>query len=282
MITRLHRFIATLDGLLHMPPCLDTVTSAGTAIGASLAATTFSYGDPQQVKNSNGNAKVWLVNFWAFNQVSGMARIRSPKMHDAVEGIRNRVVAGLIDPLMDLSTPQQLYPQDVPIVELAGSAVGGQIEPVTELLYYEDLLGQQQRLIDEPTLLQRMMHYVPVRLAITAGATAAYTGLKALNADSDLLQANTDYALIGFSLDARCGAITLRGPDTGNLRVSCPGEQNKLWLTQQWFVRLSRELKRALIPVIASPNKAATFVEVVSNQAGGTFNITVHLAMLSK
>jgi hypothetical protein len=281
MLTILHRlFRDPSSAVLAMPACMDTVTSTGTAIGAVLAATTIATGDSFQVKNTNQNAPAWMLNWWAKNQAAGEVRIRSPKMHDNVDNLRARVQSGLVFPLGPMGTRQRLYAQDVMVVELAGSATAGQIEDVVQLLYYEDLLGQKQRLIDAPTLISSMVNLLTVRLAITAGITAGYSGALAINANADLLKANTDYALLGMDSDLRVAAITLRGPDTGNLRVSVPGEITIQHIWPEWFRRLALSYNLPLIPVIASPNKGATFIEVVSDQAGGTANVRAYLAEL--
>jgi hypothetical protein len=286
MITKLHRLFSVGCALLHMPAAIDTVTSTGTAIGASLAATTVAGGDSLQVKNTNGNTPAWMLQFWVKNQAAGEVRIRSPKMHDNVDNIRARVQTGLVDYLQPLGIRQRLFSQDVMVVELAGSAVGGQIEDVCQMIYYEDLQGQSQRLIDEPTLVGRMQladqsfNLLTVRLAITCGTTAGYGGSRAINGDADLLKANTDYAVLGMDSDLRVAAITLKGPDTGNLRIPTPGEIGKQHIWPEWFRRVSNAYKLPLIPVINSANKGATFIETVSDQAGGTANVRVFLAQL--
>src|SRR5437867_3516144 len=76
---------------------LDTVTSTGTAIGATLAATTIAAGDSFQIKNGAPNSDIFLLNFWVDNQVAGEARIRSPKMHDNVDAIRSRAQNAVVD-----------------------------------------------------------------------------------------------------------------------------------------------------------------------------------------
>jgi hypothetical protein len=165
-------------------------------------------------------------------------------------------------------------------VELAGSAVGGNIESVVQLMYYSDLPGQSARFIDHPALLARQKNIIGVRLAITLGSTVGYNGARAINGDVDQLHANTDYAVLGMTTDVNTAAICLRGPDTGNLRVSLPGS-NLLWqLVDRWFIKLADEYKMALIPVINSANKGATLVDCVNNQAGGTANVTIYLAEL--
>lgn len=263
-----------------MPPAIDTITSTGTAIGATLAATTIAAGDSFTIKNAPLTSAAWLLNFWTDNQVAGQVRIRSPKMHDNVDAIRSRALIGVLEPILPWGAPQRLWPQDTEIVELAGSAVAGDIESVVQLLYYDDLPGQAARLITPDVLKQRTKNVLGVRLAITLGTTAGYNGARALNGDVDLLKANTDYAVLGMTSDIETAAITIRGPDTGNLRCSVPGEPGQWHILSHWFRRLAIGYGLPLIPVINSANKGATLVDCVNDENGGTANITIWLAEL--
>ncbi|HEV3059067.1 MAG TPA: hypothetical protein VGY48_12525 [Vicinamibacterales bacterium] len=283
MLTRTLRFLTqSPDGLLHMPPAMDTITSQGTAIGAALAATTVASGDSFQVKNAALTSDVWMLNFWTHNLVAGMVRIRSPKMHDNVDALRARTLIATLDPLLPLGTKHKFIPQDTMIVELAGSAVGGNIESVVQLMYYADLPGQAGRFIDHAALWARQKSIIGVRLAITLGTTVGYNGARAINGDVDQLHANTDYAVLGMTSDINTAALCLRGPDTGNLRASVPGSVSLWQLVDRWFVKLSDEYKMPLIPVINSANKGATLIDAVNNQAGGTANVTIYLAELGQ
>lgn len=279
----LTRFIARIaHGLeaLAYGPALDTITSTGTAIGATLAATTIASGDSFQIKNQSGNAPALLVQVWVDAQVAGMARIRSPKMHDNVDAIRSRTLVGVLEPLLPWGMPQPLYPQDVEIVELAGSAVAGDIESVVQQIYYPDLPGQSARLNTWDQVKSRIKNVIGQRIAITLGSTAGYNGARAINADTDLLQANTDYAVLGMTTDTECAAVCLRGPDTGNLRVSVPGEPGLWHHTNYWFRRLSLAYNLPLIPIINSANKGGTLIDAVNDENGGTANVTIWLAQL--
>jgi hypothetical protein len=281
MLTRLHRLFQNVHSALNYGAAMDTVSATATAPGAALTAATAVSGDTLQIKNTNSGTPAWLLNTWAKTQAAGMLRIRSPKLHDNVDAIRSRVQSGIVDYLTAWGFPQRLYSQDVLIVEIAGSAVGGQIEDAVLLVYYEDLQGQAQRLLDEAGFQSRFTgNFAHVRAALTTGTTAGYGGQKALNADVDLLKANTDYAVLGMSTDLKQGAICMRGPDTGNLRVSVPGELTKTHIQLEWFRRLSRDYKRPLIPIINSANKGATFIDTLGDQAGGTANVTVLLGEL--
>lgn len=266
-----------------MPPALDTVTAVGTAIGSTLAALTAAAGDSLQIKNANPNSDVLLLTFWADVQAAGQARIRSPKMHDNVDALRTRTRVNNLEPLLPWGQPQRLYSQDTEVVELAGSGTAGDIESVIQLIYYSDLPGQSARFIDPQALKQRGKNYFGNRLAITVGSTAAYTGARAINADVDLMKANTDYAVLGMTSDIRVGAICLRGPDTGNLRVSCPGGadvQGSMKRYGSFFRDLSFFFLMPLIPVINSANKGATLIDVIGDENGGTSNVTVWLCEL--
>jgi hypothetical protein len=269
--------------LLQMPPALDTVSSTGTAIGAALAATTIVSGDSFTVKNASLSSDVWLLNFWVDAQVAGMVRIHSPKLHDNTDGIRSRTRLNNLEPVLPMGVPQRLVPQDTEIVELAGSAVGGDIESVVQLIYYADLPGQAGRFITMDQLKQRTKNLFGNRLAITVGSTAAYTGARAINGDQDLLKANTDYAVLGMSSDLRVSALCLRGPDTGNLRVSQPGGadvQGSMKRADWFFREMTLWYGLALIPVINSANKGATQIDVLGDENGGTANVTLWLAEL--
>lgn len=266
-----------------MPPALDTVTSTGTAIGATIAALTAVSGDSQTVKNASLSSDVFLLSAWADVQAAGSARIRSPKLHDSTDGIRSRTRVNNDEPFTPWGFAQRLVPQDSLIVELAGSAVAGDIESIVMQIYYADLPGQSARFIDPATLKQRGKNLFGQRLAITVGSTAAYTGARAINADTDLLKANTDYALLGMSSDIRLSAICLRGPDTGNLRVSVPGGADVLgsmWRADRYFPWLSATYGIPLIPIINSANKGATQIDVVGDENGGTANVTAWLVEL--
>lgn len=284
MLRRILAFLTqSPDGLLHMPPVLDTVTATGTAINTTLAALTANTGDSLTVKNANLSTQVLLLTFWVDAQLAGQVRIRSPKLHDNTDAIRSRTRVNCLEPLLPWGLPQPLVPQDTLIVELAGSSTAGDIESVTQLVYYPDMPSQGSNLITPDQLKSRAVNYFGQRLAITVGSTAAYTGARAINADADLLQANCNYAVLGMTTDLRVGSICLRGPDTGNLRVSCPGGadvQGAMARYADWFKKLSLAYNLPLIPVINSANKGGTQIDVQGDENGGTANVTLWLMLL--
>ena len=109
-------------------------------------AMTMASGNSLTVRNATPNSQIALVNMWAHVQAAGIFRVRSPKLHDNVQGIRYRMVSADPVPLMPLGASQQLWAQDTLIAEIAGSAVGGQIEQGQLLIWYADSPGSNARL----------------------------------------------------------------------------------------------------------------------------------------
>jgi hypothetical protein len=126
---------------------MEILTGFATAPSTTFTALTMATGDSLQVRNSNPAKNVWLLGMWAQNQVAGSFRVHSPKLHDNVQGIRIRNNTGDTLPLFPRGIKQLLYPQDVLVAEITGSAVGGKIEQGSLLMYYEDLPGSTARLI---------------------------------------------------------------------------------------------------------------------------------------
>lgn len=270
-----HVFIPAFGGV-----AMELISGRTTAPGATVTALTPVTGDSFTVRNSNMAKRALLLDAWANNQVAGVLEIKSPKLHDNVRAFRARVTTADTFPLLIEDAPQILYPQDVITPSLSGSAVGGQIESAGFLFYYEDLAGEAARLITPDVLKKRIVNEFEVEIAITPGATGDYTGAAAINASFDTFIANTDYAIIGAMVDAKCTSVAVRGPDTGNLRVGIPGAVTLRDLMKRWFLDLSYNTGLPTIPVFNSANKAGTLVDVQQNQAGGAVNVTLVLAQL--
>ncbi len=251
-----------------MPAVLELLTGFATAPGATFTGLTMASGNTLTVRNARLDSRVWLLDLWAFNNAAGTFRVRSPKLHDNVQGIRVPVTASDATPLLHRGWVQRLVPQDVLTAEITGSAVAGQIETASMLLWYEDVPLQGARFIDKPTLLSNGISEQGVSLAITTGVGGGYTGQRAVNADNDNFKANTDYALVGYQVSAAGASVRWQGIDVGNLGIGGPCIVTSKMVTASWFVRLSEHYAMPLIPVFNSANKGAILVDVATSQAG--------------
>lgn len=260
---------------------MEVIGGQATAPGATLTALTMNAGNSLTVRFANPTTDVRLISMWANNNSAGIFRIRSPKLHDNVQGIRYRVQATDPIPFIAWGSWQKLVPQDTLIAELSGSVTGGQFEQGAALLWYADLPGSAARLANWADIVNRIVNILTVEVAVAPGAAGGYSGQVAINATFDLLQANTDYALLGGTVDTRCSIVRVQGPDTGNLGVGFPGITVDRSITADWFKWLNMALGVPTIPIINSANKSGTLLDIMQNQAGSAVNVNLVFAQLS-
>lgn len=261
---------------------IDTVTFSVTAAAAGGAAMAAVAGDSANVRNSTFAQKPVVAQHWVKSQTSGFYQFTHPSGHDLVRDIRGRHVAAAVIPLFAPGFVEPTEPQETIAAQLGAGAVAGDVELLVLQMYYPDLPGVQAQLIDLAGLDARMVDYVTVEDSTTATAAATYGGARALNAGSDLLKANTDYAILGAHIGGVCGALTIRGVDTGNLRVAIPGMPGRPDLTANWFCWMTQETGIPLIPVINSANKAGIFIENITDENLVAVPFALLLAELSR
>lgn len=264
-----------------MPRALEIISGLVTAPGATLTALTMSNGATSTVRNAALSSLIAMLDTWAFNNAAGVWRIRSPKLHDNVQGNRYRIPAASPNSLVVPGLWQRLVPQDNLTLELSGSAVGGQIEQGQLLIFYSDLPGAASRLIGVQELMARTVNMWTCEVAVTPGAAGGFSGAVAINSTFDQFKANTDYALVGYDVDTLCGAVGFTSPDFANLRVGGPGPLVSRWPTERYFYHLTKSLGINLIPVFNSANKQGTMVDVVQNQAGAPVKVVAYLHELA-
>jgi hypothetical protein len=228
-----------------------------------------------------------LLTVWVDAQLRGILRIRSPKLHDNVQGLRFATIASEVQPLMDPMFNELLYPQDTLTVDISGSATGGDIETACLLVRYDDLGGQAARLAMPADIRSRMDKLVTVENSLATGTAGGYSGEEAINADNDLLEANRDYALLGYTVSpvagqtvGECAAVRWRGADVGNLGLGGPGTDTDRWLTHRWFVWLSERCGLPCIPIFNSANKAGILLDAVQDENGIDILVTSIFARL--
>jgi hypothetical protein len=247
-----------------MPPAIDTVTATVTAAAAGGSAAAAVSGDSLAIRATNG--RVRLINAWIDTDAAGFVQITSPKLHDNTRGIRFRTATHQPYPLLPYETMQDLYSVDNLAVTIASVAGAGKIDNLMLMLYYDDLQGIQANLIDVPTLEKRRLETVTVEYAPGAPASGStYSGLAAITAQSDLLKRGSSYALVGYQVSANVTGLTVRGADTGNLRIPMPGYFPGGFGSGSWFYDLSMYTTLPLIPVFQANNSPAIFVEQISN-----------------
>lgn len=264
-----------------MGKAMELVAGQVTNPGSATVALTMNAGNSNTVRNADLSSYVGLIETWGNFHNTGMWRIRSPRLHDNVQGNRYRIIASQIEPLMTRGTVQRLVPQDSLTLEINSAAGAGVIEQAAMLLYYSDLPGNSARLIGPDELLKRTVNAWTTEVSITPGSAGGYSGQVAINASFDNFKANTDYALVGYTTDTRCTAVRFTSPDFSNLGLGGPGIANPRIQTVEWFVQLSKKFGLPMIPVFNAANKSGTLVDVMQDNGGSACVVTAMLHELA-
>jgi hypothetical protein len=260
---------------MHIETIAYQATAPGTASGAIGTAVG---GDSLIIKNGQGPAT--LLQAWNMNQTAGYHQLTFPSGHDTTRGFRYNAGTAA-DAKLTFGVGMEVEPQETITPTIVGSATGGDVETGILLVKYPNLPGVTGRYTTWSQLVQRTEKVTTVSATLT-GAAAGYTGSELINAESDLLRANRDYAVLGMTTSLSCAAVCLRGPDTGYQRVSVPGNPDESQQLQEWFCLLARAYDDALIPIINSGNRNATFIDFVQNENNISPLVTVYLALLKR
>src|SRR6267143_177870 len=267
-----------------MGRAIEVVAGFATNPGATLNTLTPSTNTSFTVRGTDTSKNAWLATAFAFNATAGEFVVKSPRLHDNVQGIRNRVTAANTLPLFNSPfnpmAKQRLFAQDNLTVQISGG--GAELDCGAILVYYEDLAGVAGRFVDYATITKSGLNLVTAEVTITAVATGNFGGAVAINSTFDTLKANTDYAILGGMVDTRGTAVGITGVDLGNVRTGFPAEPSLRDVTNNWFVGLANSLGLPAIPIINSANKAAITIDVETNGAGGTYIINLELLEMAQ
>lgn len=262
-----------------MGKALQVVSGRTTNPSTTITGLTANTGDSFTVRSFDMASPAYLCNAWAMAATAGVLRVRSPRLHDAAQGIRLRTLASNCRPLLGDESKQRLYPQDVLTFEISGGA--SETDMASLLLYYPDLPGIDSQLATWDEIKDRVANITTEEQQITTGGTAGdYGGSQAFNADFDTLKRNVKYAVLGYVSDTRVCTVGITGPDTGNLRVGGPGEVAPD-ITADWFIAQSKALGMPCIPILNAANIGATTFDVASTATSASVNVSVILAELA-
>lgn len=261
-----------------MGQALQLVSGSVTNPGATITAVAALSGESLTVPAFAPNSKAYLGQVWADGATAGVARIRSPRMHDNAQGIRLQHGAAIREPLIPIRALQPVFPADALTVELSGGAA--ETDMMAYLLWFDDLPGVAARLAAWADIAPRIKNLLAVEVDLTTGAVGAYGTNRALNFSFDTLKASTDYAILGYNVSVKTSVVCIFGPDTGNQHVGGPGLLSPNFDTRRWFVELSDQLGRPAIPIINSNNRGTTFVQAADITNALAVNVSLNMAEL--
>lgn len=256
---------------------IDTIHGFATNPGATITACTVAPGDSFTVRNARDGSPVFIEGIYRGGGTAGVARVRSPLLHDNLQALRFRGLAASCERLTPYAFAQPVEPQDNLTVEVSGGAA--ESDDVTVQLWYGDMPGSSAILKMPGDVLGSVEQYLGNEVAVTSSATIGTWVDTAINATNDTLKGNRYYAVLGYETDTLLSAIAVKGPSTNNLRVGGGGATQRVE-TRDLFVRLSEATGRPHIPVINSADKTGTFVSVADKGASTAANVSLILALM--
>jgi hypothetical protein len=278
-----------------MPPVLTSIGTFKQSLSGgafeALAATT---ADSLTIISFPDQARAWVEEIISGNSAHKMeVAVFSPRFGDNQSGLRvqhqfNPTLSGA-DGDPQLLLPRELdipvYSTDLLNVQVNGTA-SDNVDVVLQL-YYEDIQGSGQRLATweqiQPSIAQAnstQSRVLGIEVTVTPGTTGNYGTAVALNANDDRLQADFDYALLGFTVDQPVTSIGIKGPDTGFYRIPMPGHWDSRH-TADWFIQQAKWRGTPHIPIINANNKATTFLDGLSSNNAGATKVSLILAQLA-
>lgn len=256
---------------------IELITASATASAATGSAAAAVGNDTLVVKNGQGDIEI--VALWQTNQAAGFGQLVFPSAHDTTRSWRAGVGIGVNVGLLALRQRIKVQAQETLAITLAAAAAAGDVDLLSMLILYKNFPGISGRLMSEDQVLRQTEKLTTVENSLASTAGPSYGTPELITADSDLLLANRDYALMGLTARTAVHCIYMSAPDFGNLRVGAPG-MLRYDLGSQWFMMQSRLHGENMVPVFNSGNKSNIAIGVCTDENAGTFVVTAHLALL--
>ena len=242
-------------------------------------AYTAASGDSLVNRFFNAPATASLIAFDRQGVTKGVYRLRSPLMYDNVKGIHIAASGGQTIFELPAVGVQPFYSQDTLILE--GTGETGAYDLVTMTRYYSNFQGSDMRLYSWGTIAPLIVNLYEIEIATTSTATPVAWTDTVVTTTENLLKANTDHAVLGYTVDVALGGIAIKGADTSNFRYGGPGLLNSPF-TADFFCRIGQLTGMAAIPVINSANVGNTFVSTIDAGSSTSSNVTLMIAQLGR
>ena len=258
---------------------IEAIGYSAIAPGAAGAAASAVTGDSLTILNDT-TRHANIIDWRAKNQAVGFHRVIFPTAHDTTKNMTSPVTVSNMDPLEPWGLALQPTRQELLSITIAGSAVAGDVESGWFNILYPDVPGLSGRYIDWGRVLQSAEKEMTI-FATLNGSAAGWSGTELITSDSDLMQADRDYACLGMRVSTDIAAVALRGPDNASRRIACPGQSTKSFEGQNYFANLSRAYRLPMIPVVASGNKSNTFIEMLCDENTPVVNVALYMVLLA-
>ena len=234
------------------------------AVANTYAAAAADAGDTLTIRQFAQGSKAQIEFVGLQPAAAGATRveIKSPVMHDNVQGMEFVTAESPASFLMPRRTGEPMQPGDTLTVQLATSLAAATVIGGALGVYYQNVDGIAAALKSWPDISGMITHIKP--FSVTPGAVAANTWLDtSLAAAAAQLDANRYYAVLGYTCSDPYIAVAIKGQNTVNLRVGGPGATSTLDISA-YFAEMSDREQTPHIPVFYANNKGSTYLSVLS------------------
>lgn len=257
---------------------IDTNLGHVTNAGAALTGLTMASGDTLTVRSFPTTGKAYLEAVMSQVSTAGQARVKSPMFVDNVAGITLPTKESPSEFLLPQDVGQPLVANDTLIAQATSGAADSSV--VALRTYYTDLTGAAARLHNWSDIAGNIKGIKTVQVAVTSSATIGAWQDTVITTTENLLQANTDFAVLGYETDTPYVCVGIKGSEMNNFRVCGPGATTTLDISS-YFVDFSERMGTPHIPVFNSANNGSVFVSVAANTASVSGNVYLVLAQLA-
>lgn len=257
---------------------IDTILGRAANPSTTFTAVTFASGDSGSVRSFAPTDAAYLERVTRGGASSGAVRVLSPLLHDNVRGITFYANDNPTAFLMPKAKGQRVRPQDTLAVSLTGGTAETDLAALS--IYYTNLPGADARLKNWGDIQPLIANIKPVEVDITNSATIASWTDTLITTTENLLKANTDYAVLGYTTDTSQSLIGIKGVETGNLRIAGPG-MLRTEDTSFFFVDWAEREGTPHIPVINAANANGIYISTADVVASSTPKVSMILAEMS-
>ena len=264
-----------------MGSAIDTIGSfvtPGATNPTSLKTVTVSTGDSLQVRSFPAANQAWLIAMFYQGVTKGKNRITSPLFHDNVTGIT--LASADTDSAWMLGKYPRQPVRTTDTLAAYSSAAAGASGILAAQIYYQNLPSSNARLAAWGDISGNVKSLKGLEVDVTSSATIGTWSDTAINTTDKQLHANTDYAVLGYDVDAPLAVVGVKGNETGNLRVCGPGPATT-FTSPDYFADLSTIQGLPCIPVFNSNNQGAYFVSCLAATASVAAKVYLILAELA-
>lgn len=248
-----------------MGAAIETIAAFSTQ-GAASAFPTALAAAPGDVLTIRNFALTDYANIVALIYSAGGAerfRIVSPKLHDNVTGLTFEPAEIPSQFLLPRESGVAVYPGDTPQLFGGIAAAGTIVAGMTT--YYSNLPGAAQRLHMWGDISGIIKAYKTIEVDLAAIAVGAWTDT-VITTTENQLHAGSDYAILGYEVNAALDLVGVKGAFTSNMRLCGPGTTETLDISA-YFVNMSVKHNMPFIPVFNANDRAAVLVSAFNHAA---------------